>query len=74
MTRRVFRPCSHCAQHVDRFQHSGGVVAAYPCGCWHTPAQGRAIAAAAEQAAGGALTVTVALDGKAIHEAIRRAV
>ncbi len=34
------RPCCPgCAAPVDRLRDAAGVVAAYPCTCWLTPAQ-----------------------------------
>ncbi|MGI5178660.1 hypothetical protein ACQEVZ_20220 [Dactylosporangium sp. CA-152071] len=30
--------CPACSATVDRLQRSYGVVAAYPCSCWLTPA------------------------------------
>ena len=44
-------PCAICRAPVDRLQQSAGVIAAYPCGCWHTPAQARQVANAAHRAA-----------------------
>lgn len=51
--RRVKRrpACPNCADRIHRMQRSLGVVAAYPCNCWLTPAQAQAVADSARNEA-----------------------
>lgn len=39
-------PCPACTAPVSGIRHSYGVVSAYPCNCWLTPAQAAPLEAA----------------------------